>query len=314
MRAIRIHQWASAPVVEHLAPPARAAGETLVRIDAAAVSHLDLTVASGQFELRPPLPYVGGVEGSATVLESGEAEPGAQVLLRGAGLGLRRDGTWREVASVPSRAITVLPQRLEPTVAAAFFVPATTAYVALHDVARVEPGERVAVAGGAGAVGSLIVQLALRAGAEVTGIVGRAEQLGQIPAGAAGVLLSDAAAPGVFAAERGFDLLLDTPGGAGLAGRVKWVRPGGRAVCIGYVAGAETTLRLPSWLLDDVSLLPVNMIRRESRAREICGDLVAQIAAGELSVATEALKPDEVPGALVRLAEGRIHGRAVVVF
>ena len=145
MRAIRFHQWGTAPTVDDVAVPERAPGETLVRVDAAAISHLDLSVSSGNFGMRPPLPYAGGVEGSGTVLESDDLSPGTRVLLRGKGLGLLRDGTWRERVSVPAGAMTIVDQGMAPEVAATFFVPCTTAYVALEDIGRWQPGEHVTV-------------------------------------------------------------------------------------------------------------------------------------------------------------------------
>ncbi|MGY6652463.1 hypothetical protein ACXIZN_09830 [Amycolatopsis sp. TRM77291] len=48
------------------------------------------------------------------------------------------------------------------------------------------------------------------------------------------------------------------------------------------MTGTEARVDLPSWLLDDVALLPVNMIRQERRAREVAGDLVKRLSAGEL--------------------------------
>lgn len=65
MRAIRFHQWGTAPAVDNIAAPERAPGETLVRVNAAAISYLDLTVSSGNFGMKPSLPHVGGIEGSA---------------------------------------------------------------------------------------------------------------------------------------------------------------------------------------------------------------------------------------------------------
>lgn len=314
MRAIRFHQWGSAPTVDEIAVPHRAPGETLVRVDAAAISHLDLSVSSGTFGMKPSLPYVGGVEASATVLESDGLTPGTRVLLRGKGLGLLRDGTWREQASVPSGALTPVDPRLPHDVAATFFVPCTTAYVALHDTARLQAGERVAVIGAAGAVGSMLLQQALLAGAEVTAVVSWAAQLSALPRGIEAVALDSSGAGASLARERKFDLLVDTIGGQGLADRTGWVRPGGRAVAIGYVAGEDVTVNLPSWLLADVALLPVNMITREKRAREVAPELIARIVAGELSVPVEQVDPQSAPDALARLADGKIRGRAVFTF
>lgn len=315
MRAARFHEWGSAPVVEEVPDPVRADGEVLVQVRAGAVAHLDVTISGGDFAMKPPLPYIGGVEGAGTVLDadpdSGIA-PGAQVMLRGGGLGMLRDGTWTERVSVPRKAVTVLDPPLAPEVAATFFVPATTGYVAVHDVARVERDDHVIVVGAAGAVGAMAVQHALAAGATVTGVVGRPEQLPHVPGGAEALDLTSESAVTGLAASRPGSVLIDTLGGDGLTGRAKWVRPGGRAVVIGYVAGTRTEIDLPSWLLDDVALLPVNMIRQERRAREIAPELVRQLAAGELQLAVERFSLADTAAALGALRSGSLKGRAVV--
>ena len=313
MRAARIHAWGGTPVLDDIPEPERRPGEVLVAVQAAALSHLDLSVASGTFRMHPPLPYVGGVEASGSVLVADDLPAGTQVLVRGGGLGLLRDGTWAERVSVPRKAITTLPIPLMPEVAATFYQPTSTAYAALHDVARLQPGEKVIVVGAAGAVGAQVVQQALACGAEVIGVVGRAEQLDWVPAGATSVLLDDALAERL-AAERDASVLVDTLGGARLGARAGWVRPGGRAVVIGYAAGATAELHLPSWLLTEVALLPVNMIRNEPRAREIAPELARRIAAGELHVDVESFALDDIADGLTRLRDGRLRGRAVVRF
>ncbi|MBC9713228.1 zinc-binding dehydrogenase [Streptomyces sp. TRM66268-LWL] len=313
MRAVRFHAWGAAPVLDEVPEPVRAPGEVLVELSAAGVSHLDVTVASGEFDLKPSLPYVGGVEGAGTVLEadtdSGLA-PGTRVVLRGGGLGLLRDGTWAERVSVKRKAVTALMAPLDPAVAASFFVPATTAYVALHDVGRIESGEHVVVVGAAGAVGAMVAQQAMAAGARVTGVVGRADQVADVPKGVEAVTLQDAEG---LARDRSASLLVDTLGGAGLISRSRWVRQGGRAVVIGYVAGPHVELDLPSWLLDEVALLPVNMIRQERRAREVSGDLVRRLSEGELELAVQEFGLTEAATALDALRGGRVRGRAVLL-
>ena len=160
----------------------------------------------------------------------------------------------------------------------------------------------------------MLVQVAGAVGAQVTGISVRADQLDEIPDAASRAALSDADASAEFASKRSFDLIIDTVGGADLIARTRWVRPGGRAVAVGYVAGVETTVHLPSWLLDDVALLPVNMIRQEKRSRQIAPELAARIGAGELRVPVETVAVEAAPDALSRLATGRVHGRAAIVF
>jgi D-arabinose 1-dehydrogenase-like Zn-dependent alcohol dehydrogenase len=74
------------------------------------------------------------------------------------------------------------------------------------------------------------------------------------------------------------------------------------------------TLDLPNWLLADVALLPVNMIRSERRARELMPGLVDRLASGELDVRVETVALDAAADALARMGQGRVRGRAVVLF
>jgi NADPH2:quinone reductase len=314
MRALRFHDWNEAPQLDEVPDPVVDEGEVLVRVQAAGLSHLDLTVATGTFGFRPELPYVPGVEGSGIVVSGDGLPPGTQVLLRGGALGLRRDGTWAEYIAAPTKAVSALPVSLEPAVAATFFQPTSTAAVALHDIGRVEAGEHVLVVGATGAVGGQLVQQAILAGARVTGVVARAEHLARVHPGAEGVASDDEAAIAQLAEKRSATLLVDTIGGPRLPERIRWVAPGGRAVLVGYVAGTGFEVDLPSWLLQDVALLPMNMIRREQRARELSGELAARLASGELSLPVEAVGPEGVAAALERLVAGDVVGRAALLW
>ena len=313
MKAVRLHEFGGRPTLDEVPEPE--GGETLVRVEAAAVAHLDLTVASGSFHMTPSLPHIGGVEGCGTVVSSDVHEPGTRVMLRGGGLGLVRSGTWAELVAVRSRHVAPLPADLSPELGATYFVPTTTAYTALHDIGRlgtwVSDDETVVVAGAAGAVGSMVVQLALRAGATVIGLVS-GEQAGRLPAGVEAVRLGDEDRAAELTRDRPATLLVDTLGGQGLAARSRWVRPGGRAVAIGYVAGTEVGLDLPNWLLEDVALLPVNMIRRDAGAREHAPMLARLLAAGELTLEVESFAMADIAKVLDLLATGGLRGRAVI--
>lgn len=314
MRAARIHEWGAPPRLDEVPAPSAGDGETLVRVEAAAVAHLDLTVAGGRFDLKPALPYTGGVEGCGTVVTSDVYEPGTRVTLRGGGLGLVRAGTWAELVVARTRGVVPVPDGLPPEVAATYVVPATTAYTALHHVGRLgswpvdgvrsAADEVVVVAGAAGAVGSMVAQLAVRAGCTVLGLAGPGRRL---PPGV------EAVSPAGIAGDRSATLLVDTLGGPELPSRARWVRPGGRAVAVGYVAGTDVRLDLPNWLLDDVALLPVNMIRRDAAAREQLPMLAGLLVRGELVLRVETFGLADAARALDLLARGGLEGRAVLV-
>ncbi|MDF1604495.1 zinc-binding dehydrogenase [Nocardioides sp. YIM 152315] len=321
MQAVRIHRWGQPPAVDEVPRPVPGEGETLVRVEAAAVAHLDLTVAGGSFGIKPELPYVGGVEGCGVVVDSDALEPGTRVVLRGGGLGLVRPGTWAEYVTVKTAALTPVVDGLGPALGATFWVPTTTAHTALHAVGRLgdwldgvdAAAEHVVVAGAAGAVGSVAVQLARRAGATVTALVLDEEQAAALSDGVAAVVTTDADALKAFAADRPATLLVDTVGGTGLLERLRAVRAGGRAVLVGYVGGTEVSLELSNWLLDDVAMLPVNMIRRDRESRELAPRLAELLVSGELSLGVEEFELGEAGRAVELLRSGRLRGRGVLV-
>lgn len=323
MRAVRVHDWKVAPTVDEVPMPQPGEGESLVRVEAAAVGHLDRTVAGGDFGMKPTLPYVGGVEGCGVIVSSDEYAEGTRVMLRGGGLGLQRNGTWAEFVTVSTRSVSPLPEGLPAELGATYFVPLTTAASALGDIGRLgswgapdvetAADEVVLVAGAVGAVGSMVCQLALRQGARVLGLVLDAEQAKRLPEGVEPVLSGDSEAQSQFVKERPLSLLVDTLGGDGLNARMSWVRAGGRAVSIGYVAGETAPIDLPNWLLLDVALLPVNMIRRNARARELAEELAPLLVSGELVLDVEAFEFGAAGEALDALGAGRLRGRAVLI-
>ncbi|MEI7057081.1 zinc-binding dehydrogenase [Nocardioides sp. CCNWLW239] len=320
MRAVRFHDWGTTLSVDTLPLPEPSGQESLVRIDAAAVAHLDVTVASGRFDIRPTLPYVAGVEGAGTVLSSPTMSPGTRVVVRGAGVGLTRSGTWAEYAAVPEDALTVLPEDLAPEVAASFFVPGTTALAALDDVGRLgrwfedvsAHDEVVVVTGATGAVGAMVTQLALARGCVVLAVVSRPERAALVPVGAEIVVASRPEEVAGLAAARPGTLLVDTLGGPGLGDRAGWIRPGGRAALVGYTAGEDVSLHLPNWFSRDVAYLPVNMIQRTQLARAAVPDLVSLLAAGTLMLPVEVYALGDAQDAVDALRGRRASGRVVI--
>jgi NADPH2:quinone reductase len=309
MRAARVHAWGADPAIDDVPDPGAVAGESVVAVAAAAIAHIDLTVASGEFAHRPPLPYVPGTEGAGTVAASARFAAGTPVRIRGEGVGLWRDGTCAALAAVPDRALFAVPADTDLRLAAAFFSPCLTAHVALNDVAGLGAGERVLVTGASGAVASVAVQLALRAGADVVAMSRTPERArGALPAGAA-VVAPDELDP---AGER-FDLLVDTVGGALLPGLVlRCVRPGGRAVLVGYAAGEEATFALPMLMAADVRLLPMNLIRRGAGREREAGELLRALTDGDLTLATTVVGLDDLASGLAMIRDGTAAGRVVV--
>jgi NADPH2:quinone reductase len=309
MKAIRVHGFGGAAQVDEIEAPVPGPGRTLVEMHAATVGHIDRTVWGGHFLRHPPLPYVPGVEAAGVVRASSHHPVGVRVWLRGSGLGIVRDGTWRELIDAPDEAVDPLPDAVPMALGSAFFSPCASAWVALHEVARLRDGEQVLVSGASGAVGSIAVQLALAAGARVHAVVADAAQAARLPAGAH-ALRADRLATGEPVA---VDVAIDTVGGLLLPALLAHVSPGGRVVLVGYAGGHSATLDLPQLLQRDIALLPLNMLRREAAGRAVAPELLRRLGDGRLRLDVTTFPFERAAAALDWIAQRGHRGRAVLV-
>lgn len=302
MTALRVQALGEGVRPERVHVPLPGEGEALVRMTASAVGHHDLGVVAGTLP-HPPPPFTPGLEGAGVVaalgagVDEGAPSVGTPVRLVTRG---HAHGTWAEYVVVPARALVPLPERLDPAVAAACGTVSAAAWAALER-ARLEQGDSLGVTGATGAVGSLVLQLAARRG--VTRVVAWTRSPTALPAG---VEAADDVGPG-----EPVDVLVDTVGGELLPRRLRSVRPGGRAVLVGYTAGEHVCLELPALLVLDVDLLPLNMMRRRV-PREVAVALLDDFAAGTLVLATDVVGLEGLDAALDRLREGRANGRVVL--
>ncbi len=244
-----------------------------------------------------------GVEAAGVVIRSSVFASGRRVWLRGAGLGVTRDGTWREIVEAPDHALDALPNDVPFELGSAFFSPCTSAWVALHEVGRVAPGERVLVTGGSGAVGSMALQLARIAGAQPIAVMFDSAQAARLPLHVEHVAAADLKPDA---------LLIDTVGGVALPSALRGVAPGGRAVLVGCAGGTRTELDLPELLQRDVSLLSLNMLRREAAGRACAPALLQMIGRRELDLAVTTFPLEQAAHALGWIAQRGHAGRAVL--
>ena len=302
MTALRVQALGEGVHPERVPVPRPGEGEALVRMTASAVGHHDLGVVAGTLP-HPPPPFTPGLEGAGVVAALGagvdEGGPAVGTPVRLVTRG-HAHGTWAEYVVVPARALVPAPQGLDPAVAAACGTVSAAAWAALER-AGLEQGESLGVTGPTGAVGSLVLQLAARRG--VTRVVAWTRSPAALPSGIEAADDEGPAEP--------VDALVDTVGGELLPRRLRSVRPGGRAVLVGYTAGERVCLDLPALLVLDVELLPLNMMRRRV-PREVALALLEDFASGTLVLATDVVGLEELDAAVERLREGRAKGRVVL--
>ena len=169
----------SGVALKDLPQPERAPGEVLVRIRAASLNFPDLLMTRGEYQFKPPVPFVSGLEMAGEVIEadvkSGFA-PGDRVM------GGTKTGAFAEYAAFPARALRPIPTGLEFAQAAAMGAAYATAYTALVEFGEVQPGQWVLVHGASGGVGMAAVDLCRALGARCIAASGSADKLERIAA------------------------------------------------------------------------------------------------------------------------------------
>ena len=218
--------------------PALPAGHVRIRVSAAGINFADVQMRMGLYPEAPRLPFVPGFEVAGVVAEASPGvaapRPGERVLA------LCRFGGYASEIVIPAVQARATPARLSDEEAASIPVCFTAAWIALMEMARVRDGDRVLVPGAAGGVGSAILQLAARAGAQVVGLVGSEDKKETVRSlGASNVLTYAEFGERTGPDTRDFGVILDARGGADLKDAIRRLAPGGRVVSYG-VSGLVT--------------------------------------------------------------------------
>jgi NADPH:quinone reductase-like Zn-dependent oxidoreductase len=156
--------------------PEAAGNDVVVRVHASGFTAGELEWPSTWADRlgRDRTPSIPGHELAGVVSALGYGTTGLSVGQRVFGLAdWTRDGTLAESVAVEARNLAPLPGDVDFTVGASLPISGLTAWQGLFDHGRVQAGQSVLVHGAAGAVGSMVTQLAREAGAYVVG-TGRA--------------------------------------------------------------------------------------------------------------------------------------------
>jgi len=168
MKAVHIDEMGGPEVLkyEDVPRPEPGVGEVLVRVHAAGVNPVDWKIREGYMG-KIALPAIMGSDFSGEVEALGpevtEFHPGQMVF----GSVADESGSYAEYALAPVTQIIEKPAGLDHVQAAAIPVPAMTAWQALFNVAKLQPGQKVLIHAAAGGVGGFAVQFAKWKGAQV---------------------------------------------------------------------------------------------------------------------------------------------------
>ena len=173
MKAIRVQEFGGPEVLrlEEVTDPRPGRGEVVVRIHAAGVNPVDTYVRSGQYAIKPQLPYTPGSDAAGEVEAVGE---GVTSVRLGDRVYVYRSltGTYAEKTLCTEAQVHPLAKKVSYAQGAAMGVPYVTAYRAMFHKAQARPGEMLLVHGASGGVGVAAVQMGRAAGMTITGTAG----------------------------------------------------------------------------------------------------------------------------------------------
>jgi NADPH:quinone reductase-like Zn-dependent oxidoreductase len=304
-KAVKFDSYGGVDVLEvrDVARPVPATGEVLVEVRAAGINISEAAIRAGAVRDLFPATFPSG-QGSdlaGVVAELGSGVSGFAVGDEVIGFSNQRS-SHAEYVTVPADQLTPKPSEVSWEVAGSLFVAGATAYGAVRAV-RLVPGDTVAIAGAAGGVGSIAVQLARRSGATVLGIAGPPNDAWLADHGAIPVNYGDdlparlrAAAPSGH-----IDALLDFFGG-------------------GYVAMAVEDLKVPLDRVDTIA--DFEAVERfgvqsaggaDAATAAVVAELADLVARGELEVPIAGVFAlDDVRDAYRELEKRHTRGKLVL--
>jgi NADPH2:quinone reductase len=227
----------------------------VVEVEAAGVSFPELLQTRGEYQLKPPLPFVPGAEVGGVVRSAPEdapVRPGDRVAA------FCMLGGWAQVAVAPAYFCARLPDRFSAAQGAALILNYHTVLFALETRARLQAGETVLVHGAAGGVGTAALQVARGLGATTIAVVSTEEKAEVARRAGADHVVRSGAAWKDEAREisgGGVDVVLDPVGGDRFTDSLRALREDGRLLVVGFTGGSIPEVRVNRLLLNNTSVV-----------------------------------------------------------
>jgi NADPH2:quinone reductase len=227
----------------------------LIDVHAAGVAFPEVLQTRGEYQMKPPLPFVPGTEVAGGVrsapdgsgLNEGDRVAAACLL-----------GGFAEVAVAPDFLTFPLSDELDFAQGGGLVMNYHTAYFSLKMRGRLADGETVLVHGAAGGIGTATIQVAKGLGARTIAVVSsdEKEQVAR-DAGADEVVRSHG--PWKDEAKElsggGVDVVIDPVGGDRFTDSLRSLAEGGRVVVVGFTGGSIPEVRVNRLLLNNTEVV-----------------------------------------------------------
>lgn len=320
MRAVVMSEPSDGPettAVREVPVPRPGPGQVSIDVEYAGINFIDVMARRGDPGYASAWPYVPGLEVAGILREIGPDVTGLAEGQRVAAF--TAGGGLAEVTLADAALVVPVPDQVALPVAAAAPLMLSTAWLLLHDVARLRTGESVLMHSASGGVGSAVAQLVpVLGGGLRIGTVSRPDKVDVAKRSGWDVaLVRD---DGLVAAVKGgVDVVLDPAGTSLLEVDLDLIKPGGRIVLFGNAGGGQPAPLPPVGRLigGNVTLAGFSMSRltetAPTRVAAALRHVLGLLAEGRLDLpVTEIGRLAEVADAHQRLAEGRGAGKYAV--
>lgn len=342
MKALVLNSDGGTPRLDssEIARPVPDSNEVLVRVAACGVCYHDVAVVQGTLRRGVKPGVVPGHEVSGVIEEVGDAVNSIQVgdrivcslttfcsdcercaagneyrCIRGEGFGHAIDGGFTQFMAVPASSVIPIPATVDIVQAALIACPIGVAIRAIHEAARLQPGETALVAGAGGGLGVHLAQVAAAVGAGVFAVTTSPEKLDPLDS-LPGVetILSDGELDFseivmALTGDEGAQVALNPVGSSLFASCLASLSQFGRMVVLGEIAGRAARFNLAELLFRDATVVGST----GASPRHIRGaiDLVASGAVKP--IISHQFTFDEATDALELMRAGDTFGRVALI-
>ena len=309
----------SALELTELPDPVPGPGQLAIDVAACGCNFADVLLCRGKYQAKPELPFAPGSEVAGRVRALG---PNVRGFALGQAVSAQvGSGGFASVVLADARRVQPLPADMPFSDAAALGVAYLSAWLALDDRARIEPGEQLLVQAAAGGVGLAAVQLGRALGARVIAAVGSEDKLAICREHGAHEALctADPEWPERVRAlteGRGADVVLESVGGDVFERSLKCIAWAGRLVVVGFSSGDIPAVKLNRVMLKHITLLGLNLGGYHEHAPERLRQAMQHVTA----LYTEGMRPpvhatyrlEDAGAALTALADRKTTGKIVL--
>jgi NADPH2:quinone reductase len=243
-------------------PAAPGPGEVQVRIAARGVQYVDVLMLAGKYQFKPEPPFIPGNEGAGQVVAVGEGvtrfKLGDEVMCR------VRLGAFAQFGNAKIEDCDPVPAGMSLEQAAVFRGAHHTAYHALLQRGRLQPGEWVMVNGAAGGIGIAAIQVAKLFGATVIATASTEEKRAAcLEEGADYAIdyregLRDKVKE-LTGRRDGVDIVYDPIGAEVFDESLRCLRGGGRILVLGFLGGGPSHPRTNYLLIKGLEVIGVRL-------------------------------------------------------